>query len=163
LISSIKSEIFRQNEIISYLELAVDPENLLIHLNSFHRKIDLDEFLSTCSRLGVKYLLCVSGDGSPRLPRLEPADLAMNCNTVTSVELIKYIHAEYPGCFTIGAAFNHYDPLEDELDKLGRKRDAGAEFVITQPVLRGIYLSLLSFKQQWENFLPILQEFSIKR
>ena len=69
---------FTAIEIISYLELAVDPESLLIHLNSFHRKIDLDEFLSTCSDLGVKYLLCVSGDGSPRLPRLEPADLAMN-------------------------------------------------------------------------------------
>ena len=28
---------------------------------------------------------------------------------------------------------------------------------------RGIYLSLLSFKQQWENFLPVLKEFSVKR
>jgi methylenetetrahydrofolate reductase (NADPH) len=96
---------FTATEIISYLELAVDPESLLIHLNSFHRKIDLDEFLSTCSEPGVKYLLCVSGDGSPRLPRLEPADLAMNCNTVTTVELIKYIHAEHPGRFTYGLPF----------------------------------------------------------
>jgi hypothetical protein len=28
---------------------------------------------------------------------------------------------------------------------------------------RGIYISLLSFKQQWENLLPVSKEFSMQR
>jgi len=54
---------------------------------------------------------------------------------VTSVELLQYIRAKYPGRFTCGVAFNPYEPQDHELEKMKRKVAAGAEFIITQPIL----------------------------
>jgi methylenetetrahydrofolate reductase (NADPH) len=54
---------------------------------------------------------------------------------VTSVELLRYIDREYPGQFTCGVAFNPYEPQEDEIAKMKRKADAGATFIITQPII----------------------------
>jgi methylenetetrahydrofolate reductase (NADPH) len=85
--------------------------------------------------MGVQNLLCVSGDGGPRLPKLEPEDLQIDAKSVTSVELLRYIESAYAGRFTLGVAFNQYEPLEHELRKLDDKLEAGARFVATQPVL----------------------------
>ena len=126
---------FTPMEVISFLDLPIKPESLIVHLNSFHRKVDLDDFLDTAKETGVQHILCISGDGGPRLPKLEPEDLGLPGKTVTSVELLTYINREYPNTFTLGAAFNQYEPLEHELEKLQRKLDAGAEFIITQPVV----------------------------
>lgn len=113
------------------------PERLLIHLNTFHRKVDLDRMLRAMAERGLKYLLVVSGDGNDRLHRLEPAELGITgVQTITSVELMTYINREYPGQFVHGVAFNHYEPQHSEREKLKRKLDAGAAFVITQPVIR---------------------------
>ncbi|MGQ9778958.1 MAG: methylenetetrahydrofolate reductase [Bacillota bacterium] len=138
-------------EVISALELPVFPEKLALHLNTFHRKSeenydpgkdqseqDLDILIQHAMALGVRYLLCVSGDGSERLPRLRPEDLGYDpetVKTVTSVLLIEYIKKTYPGWFTIGVAFNQYEPAEEELAKLERKLAVGATFIITQPVV----------------------------
>ncbi|NLG83242.1 MAG: hypothetical protein GX493_01245, partial [Firmicutes bacterium] len=138
-------------EMISALDLSVFPEKLALHLNTFHRKTeekydptkeqseqDLDILIQHAIALGVKYLLCVSGDGSERLPRLRPEDLGYDpetVKTVTSVQLIEYINKTYPGQFTIGVAFNQYEPAEEELAKLDRKLAVGAAFIITQPVV----------------------------
>ena len=137
-------------EVLGALELPVQSDNLLIHLNTFHRKTadrfdpakeqneqDLDILLEHALHLGAKYLLCVSGDGSERLPRLKPENLGYDpqaVQTVTSVQLMEYINRAYPGRFTIGVAYNQYEPLEEELAKLRRKLAAGARFLITQPV-----------------------------
>ncbi|NPV71162.1 MAG: hypothetical protein HPY55_11050 [Firmicutes bacterium] len=137
-------------EVIGMLDLPVGPENLIIHLNTFHRKTDeqydpavdqneqdLDILLQHAIRQGVKYLLCVSGDGSERLPRLRPEDLGYDPATiraVTSVQLIEYIRSAYPGQFTIGVAFNQYEPPKEEMEKLERKLAVGASFIISQPV-----------------------------
>ncbi len=126
---------FTAMEVMTAMELPLDPERTLLHLNSFHRKMDFDAFLSEAHDRGLKYLLVVSGDGGPRLPRLEPAELGMNTKSVTSVELLKYIEREHPGQFTCGVAFNQYEPPADERAKLDRKLAAGARFVITQPVI----------------------------
>jgi methylenetetrahydrofolate reductase (NADPH) len=87
--------------------------------------------------------LVVSGDGSERLPKLKPEAIGrygLNpnksaVNTVTSVELLRYIHGEYPGTFTLGVAFNPYENREHELEKMRRKMDAGASYIITQPIV----------------------------
>lgn len=206
---------FTALETLAFLDLPVKPEQLLVHLNSFHRRADLDELLAGYRDLGVRYLLCVSGDGSSRLPRLEPADLGRRSQAVTSVELLAYIREHYP-CFRPGAAFNPWEPKAGELDKLRRKLAAGGEFLITQPLLaagelfapppgcrapfilgawlsdktdlladclglaagnlpaaydarrnlveleerypgRALYLSLLSFKRDWQALLPRLK------
>jgi len=86
----------------------------------------------------------VSGDGGERLPRLPTESIGFDGNAVTSVELLRYIHAEYPGRFSTGVAFNQYEPTEHELEKLSKKLEAGARFIITQPVLaNGNHVGLL--------------------
>ena len=126
---------FTAMEVVGFLGLPLDPECTLLHLNSFHRKIDFDLFLRDARERGLRYLLVVSGDGGPRLTRLEPADLGLTTNTATSVELLRYIEREHGGFFTCGVAYNQYEPLKEEREKLHRKLDAGARFNITQPVI----------------------------
>jgi len=204
---------FTALEVIQYDELEIRPQQFLLHLNTFHRKVDLDGQLEQADQMGVQNILCISGDGGPRLPRLEPEDLKIEARTVTSVELLRYIESTYPGRFTLGVAFNQYEPPEHEFTKLDGKLEAGARFVVTQPVLgdsegirellgrnlpvylgawmsrnvrlledcvgypvdrlvegydpvanlrrlqeefrpAGYYLSLLSFRESWESFLP---------
>ena len=141
---------FMGPEIIDFLELPVNADNIMVHLNTFHRKTDkkydptreqneqdLDILLNHALKFGIKYLLCVSGDGSERIPRLQPPDLGYNpklIQTITSVQLLEYIHKEYSGRFTCGVAFNQYEPAREEMEKLERKLGAGASFIITQPV-----------------------------
>ena len=122
-------------ETIEMLDLPVRPDRLMVHLNTFHPRKELDQILEAIAAAGGRNLLVVSGDGSPRLHRLEPAEVGIECQTVTSVELIHYIDREYPGRFTCGVAFNPYEPQDAELEKMKRKVDAGAAFIITQPIL----------------------------
>ncbi len=127
---------FQGTEIIEEFELPVLPEQVMIHLNTFHRKDDLDNILNTCKYKGIKYLLVVTGDGSMRLPKLRPVDLDFaDADSITSVELLKYINSEYAGIFVTGVAFNPYEPEEHEFEKMDRKIKAGAKFIITQPLL----------------------------
>ncbi len=122
-------------ETIDLLGLPVRPEQLMVHLNTFHPRQELDEILGTFKDAGGRHLLVVSGDGSQKLHRLEPAEIGMACTTVTSVELLRYIDREYPGRFTCGVAFNPYEPQDAELEKMARKAAAGAAFIITQPII----------------------------
>ena len=122
-------------ETIDLLGLPVRPEQLMVHLNTFHPKKELDEILASFAAAGGRHLLVVSGDGSQRLHRLEPDEVGIDCQTVTSVELIRYIDREFPGRFTCGVAFNPYEPQDAEIEKMKRKADAGASFIITQPIL----------------------------
>ena len=122
-------------ETIDLMGLPVRPEQLMVHLNTFHPKKELHEILDAFQAAGGKHLLVVSGDGSQRLHRLEPAEIGVEVVTVTSVELLRYIDREYPGQFTCGVAFNPYEPQDAELEKMKRKTDAGASFIITQPII----------------------------
>jgi methylenetetrahydrofolate reductase (NADPH) len=126
---------FQATEVLPELDLPVEPEQLCIHLNTFHTREDLDGILKTAADLGIKYILTVSGDGSERLPKLTPEALGMDCNTVTSVELLRYIGKAYPNTFSCGVAFNPYEPLDHEIERMQWKVDAGAEYIITQPVI----------------------------
>lgn len=126
---------YEATETIDLLGLPVHPEQLMVHLNTFHPRKELDAILERFKGLGGKYLLVVSGDGSQRLHRLEPAEIGMEAKTVTSVELLRYIDRECPGRFISGVAFNPYEPQDAELEKMKRKADAGASFIITQPII----------------------------
>jgi len=127
---------FQGTELIEELSLQVKPGQVMIHLNTFHTKQDLDLILSTCRDKGITDLLVVSGDGSERLPKLAPEDIGYtDVESVTSVELLKYIHREFPDTFSLGVAFNPYEPPEHEFAKMNRKMAAGAQYVITQPVI----------------------------
>ena len=127
---------FQGTELIEELELDFDPDRVMIHLNTFHTKQDLDYILETCRGRGIRNILALSGDGSERLPKLTPADVGYtDVESVTSVELLKYINREFPGAFTLAVAFNPYEPEEHEFEKMQRKIDAGAEYIVTQPII----------------------------
>ena len=122
-------------ETVELLGLPVPPGQLMVHLNTFPPRAELDAVLEAFGAAGGRHLLVVSGDGSQRLHRLEPAEVGIDCATVTSVELLRYIDREFPGRFTCGVAFNPYEPQDAELAKMRRKAEAGAAFVITQPII----------------------------
>ena len=126
---------FQATDIIPELGLPTKPGQLSVHLNTFHTRDDLHKILDTCGSLGVKDVLVVSGDGNERLPKLAPSSIGLTCNSVTAVELVAYIRKTYPGVFSLGVAFNPYEPMDHEMEKLHCKIDAGAEFICTQPVL----------------------------
>ena len=126
---------FQATEIIPELGLEVKPDQLMIHLNTFHTRQDLDGILGKAREMGVKYLLVVSGDGGERLPKLTPEALGLSVNAVTAVELLRHIRTAYPGVFHCGVAFNPYEPQDHEIEKMRRKVEAGAEFVVTQPLI----------------------------
>ncbi len=126
---------FQGHECIEELGLRIDPERVLIHLNTFHTKKNLDGILASCRRLGIRSVLAISGDGSTRLPRLRPADVGCgDALSVTSVELVAYLRRRCPE-LRVGVAFNPYEPEAQEFEKLERKLAAGASFVITQPII----------------------------
>jgi methylenetetrahydrofolate reductase (NADPH) len=122
-------------ETLELLALSFDPERLVINLNTFHHKDELDALLEGALRTGVRFLLVVRGDGGPDLSRLEPASIGSRTSVATSADLIDYIHSAYPGKFVAGAAFNHYNPIEIELKRMKKKIGAGAKYMVTQPVI----------------------------
>jgi hypothetical protein len=122
-------------QVIDSCSLPVDPKKTIMNLNTFHTKEELDGLLRAASNVGLKYLLIVRGDGGPALPKLEPASIGGEKNITTSIDLLRYINGEYSGVFVTGAAFNQYNQIPFETNRLKEKIDAGAKFVITQPVI----------------------------
>ena len=126
---------FQTYEMIDALDLVPRPDQVLIHLNTFHTKEVLDHILEHAKEHGIRNILALTGDGSDKMYKLEPEELeAPEVNVTTSVELIKYIYKHYPD-FIVGAAFNPYEPPESEFAKLEKKIAAGAKYVITQPIV----------------------------
>ena len=120
---------------IDSLELGIDPQRVVINLNTFHHKDELDLILEDAAAAGIRFLLVVRGDGGPQLSRLDPAAIGGSFNVASSADLIGYINRAWPGKFVTGAAFNHYNPIEAELGRIQRKIAAGAGFIVSQPVI----------------------------
>lgn len=122
-------------EVARELDLPLVSDRFLLHLSTFHTRAHIDQILQEADTLNVQHVLVVSGDGSERLPKLDPADIGADTSAATSVELLDYIHRTWPERFSTGVAFNPYEPEEHERAKLQRKIEAGASFVITQPIV----------------------------
>ena len=154
---------FQATELLNELELTVpDPEQMHVHLNTFHTKENLHEILDICVAKNFRNILVISGDGSERLPKLQPEDLAdlidvSGVQSVTSVTLLKYIRARHPGFFKLAVAFNPYEPEEHEFEKLERKIEAGAEHIITQPIIPSAYAVLDKMIAKYPN-IPVTLE-----
>ena len=115
--------------------LSVDPEKVVMNLNTFHTKGDLDKLLQKAAEVKLKYILVVRGDGGPLLPKIESKSIGGKLSVATSIDLIRYINTEYSNQFISGAAFNPYKQMPFELNRMKQKVDAGAKFVVTQPII----------------------------
>ena len=122
-------------ECINLCGLSVEPEKIVMNLNTFHTKGDLDELLQKAIDVNLRYILIVRGDGGPLLPKIESESIGGKRSVATSIDLIRYINQRYSGRFVTGAAFNPYRPMPFEFDRLKQKIDAGAKFVVTQPII----------------------------
>lgn len=122
-------------EMIEFCNLPVPTERIVMNLNTFHTKDELDGLLETAARLGIEYLLIVRGDGGPLLSKLDAKSIGGAKSVATSADLMRYINREHAGVFTTGAAFNQYNAMPFESSRLNLKIEAGSRFVITQPVI----------------------------
>jgi methylenetetrahydrofolate reductase (NADPH) len=115
--------------------LSLDPERVVMNLNTFHTKNELDALLKKAAEAHLKYILVVRGDGGPLLPKLDPQSIGGKRSMATSIDLIRYINNKFPEQFMTGAAFNPYKPMPFELKRLEEKIAAGASYVVTQPII----------------------------
>ena len=122
-------------ESIDLRGLSVDPEKVVMNLNTFHTKSELDGLLQKGAKANLKYILVVRGDGGPLLPKLDSKSIGGKLSVATSIDLIRYINTQYPDQFITGAAFNPYNPIPFELNRIKQKIDAGAKYLVTQPIL----------------------------
>lgn len=81
-------------------------------------KKELDSLLDRAADASLKHILVVRGDGGPLLSKLDPAAIGSEKSVATSIDLIRHIHASYPGRFNTGAAFNPCKPLRIEMDRM---------------------------------------------
>ena len=122
-------------ESIDLRGLSVDPEKVVMNLNTFHTKTELDGLLEKAAKANLKYILVVRGDGGPLLPKLDSKSIGGKLSVATSIDLIRYINKQYPDQFITGAAFNPYKPMPFELNRMKQKIDAGAKYSVTQPLI----------------------------
>lgn len=122
-------------ESIELRGLTVDPEKLIMNLNTFHSKKELDGLLKKAVDVNLKYILVIRGDGGPQLSKLDPSSIGGKMNIATSMDLLQYINREYQGQFVTGAAFNPYNRMPFELNRMKQKIEAGAKYAITQPII----------------------------
>ena len=116
-------------------DLSVDSDKVVMNLNTFHTKSELDGLLQKAAEVNLKYILVVRGDGGPFLPKLDAKSIGGNKSVATSTALIRYINTEYSNHFITGAAFNPYNPMPFELNRIKQKIDAGARYAVTQPII----------------------------
>lgn len=122
-------------ECLEHCKLQVDFEKLVMNLNTFHSKEEIDTLLDKAAELGVRNLLIVRGDGGSELQKLDPKSIGGTHSIATSPDLISYIHSTWPDQFITGAAFNPYKSPGFEMPHFENKVEAGAHFVITQPLI----------------------------
>lgn len=122
-------------ESIRLKRLQIDPTRIVMNLNTFHTKNELDDMLKKAATAKLKYILVVRGDGGPYLSKLEPKSIGGTQSVATSIDLIRYINVEFSGQFITGAAYNPYKPVSFELKHMEKKIEAGAKFAVTQPII----------------------------
>jgi methylenetetrahydrofolate reductase (NADPH) len=106
-----------------------------MNLNTFHTKNELDGLLRNAAQANLKYILVIRGDGGPLLSKLDPKSVGGKLSVATSIDLIRYINMEYSDQFITGTAFNPYNRMPFELNRMKQKIDAGAKYVVTQPII----------------------------
>ena len=124
------------------LPVTWDESHVIIHLTRNHSICWLRGFLESCRKLGFTQLLLITGDPLKevrfRTVTAEQAFLlkgeeAKQFRLKNSIEMLKFVSAEAPEFF-IGACHNPFLKKEAAHKHLMNKVNAGAQFIITQPV-----------------------------
>ena len=76
--------------------LSVDSDKVVMNLNTFHKKSELDGMLQKAAKANLKYILVVRGDGGPLLNKLDSKSIGGNRSVATSDDLIRYITRNIP-------------------------------------------------------------------
>lgn len=122
-------------ECIEKRGLIVDSNKVIMNLNTFHSKNELDDILTKALNIGIKKLLVIRGDGGPDVPKLDPGSIGGKQSIATTADLLRYINTRYPLNFITGVGFNPYKIISFELKHMQGKVEAGAKFVVTQPII----------------------------
>jgi len=122
-------------EMVFELGSSFNADKTIMHMTTYHYKQQIDSRLAVAYERGLRNLLVVTGDYNPYTHKLNPHEIESSSESVTSVDLIRYIRSLCSGIFNCGVAYNQYNDIQEEDEKLLRKFDAGASFVVTQPAV----------------------------
>ncbi len=135
-----------------------EPSRTIVHVTRNHNLPWLRHFIEECRALGFTQLLLITGDPLKEV-RFRPVTAeqaqamseaeAAECRLKNSVEMLKFIGALAPD-FYIGAAHNPFLKPEAAHKHLLHKVEAGARFLITQPV--SYYDECWTVIHQFETF-----------
>lgn len=119
-----------------------EHQRTILHLTRNHSIRELRLFLKTAHERGFRQLLLITGDPlkEVRLPTISaeearklPLEETENYRLKNSIELLHFVQAEAPH-FYLGGAHNPFLKREAARKHLLKKKDAGVQFLITQPV-----------------------------
>ncbi len=123
------------------MRLGIDP---LVHIACRDRNlIGQQSHLMGLHALGIHHILVVTGDPA-RFGDLPGASSVFDVSSFDLIRMVKQLNGgisfsgqslQERGHFVVGAAFNpHVNNLESAFNRLERKIEAGADFILTQPV-----------------------------
>jgi homocysteine S-methyltransferase len=115
--------------------------SIITHLTGRDRnRISLQSTIMGAHILGIESILCITGDPI-RLYNETNTSGVFDVNSIGLIKLIKDFNEgrrtinNYKTFFSIGAALNpNVKNIESQIDKLKRKIEAGADYILTQPI-----------------------------
>jgi len=122
--------------------LVWEPRHTIVHLTRNHSVAWLKQFFLRCKSLGFENLLLITGDPLKEMKlKTVKADAALNLSEddsqsfrlKNSIELLRFTRALHPEFFTGVGHDPFMKPVVAE-KHLRAKLEAGAQFIITQPV-----------------------------
>ncbi|PKN77111.1 MAG: bifunctional homocysteine S-methyltransferase/methylenetetrahydrofolate reductase, partial [Deltaproteobacteria bacterium HGW-Deltaproteobacteria-10] len=133
------------------MRLGIDP---LVHIACRDRNlIGQQSHLMGLHALGIHNILIVTGDPA-RIGDLPGASSVFDVSSFDLIRMVKQLNGGISfsgqslrehGRFVVGAAFNpHVNNLDNALKRLERKIEAGADFILTQPVYDQATIEMLA-------------------
>lgn len=119
-----------------------EPRRVIVHLTRNHSIPWLNRFVSRCRQLGFRQLLLITGDPLKEIKlkttTAEEAlvmdeEMGSEHRLKNSVELVKFMKIRFPEAL-LGVGHNPFMKRSAAEKHLTNKLEAGARFIITQPV-----------------------------
>lgn len=141
------------------MRLGIDP---LIHIACRDRNlIGQQSHLMGLNALGIHQILVVTGDPA-RFGDIPGASSVFDVSSFDLIRMVKQLNSGISfsgqslrerGRFIVGAAFNpHVSNLDSAFKRLEKKIDAGADFILTQPVYDQATIEMIAARTR---YLPV--------